>query len=319
MDVRFVGQLAATYQLAPPVSLHPLTGGTNNASYRVTAGRARFVLKRYLTYDDRATVAYEHHLLRWLDAQPRSFAVPVPLPDRHGDTVVSIDGAPCALFRWLPGTQPQPTAAQVEAFGAALGELHATLVAYPRAPRPGVFPYGDLARIHPLLSDPARLDAGALALPQRAEAADLLRWWEQEIAALRTFVEGPYRTLPWQLIHGDSAFVNALFRGEQLTALLDFEFAAPDARALDLAAALRSLLRRQDPALFASLSAALLRGYQRSNALTAEEGAALPTLMRLSSAISTLWWLGRDLAAGDPSKALSRLTLARQQALYVRL
>lgn len=211
-----------------------------------------------------------------------------PILDRRGESVASIEGAHYALFHWLPGEPPQPTAAQVEAYGAALGELHATLVDYPRDPRPGVFPYGELDRVHPRIPDPVRLETCALGIAQSAEAAEALSWWEREIAELQVFIQGPYRALPWQVIHGDVAFVNSLFLGERLTALLDFEFATPDARALDVAAALRSLLRRQEPVLFRALSAVLLHGYRSSTSLTAEELAALPTLMRLSSAVSTL-------------------------------
>jgi homoserine kinase type II len=312
MDVTLVKELAAAYQLALPLSFQALTSGMNNTSYLVQSGTARFVLKHYQSYDEPATLAYEHQLLRWLDTRPRSFAIPSLITDRRGETVVSIAEMRVALFRWLPGEPPQPTLAQVEAYGAALGELHATLADYPRDPRPGVFPYGDLDRVHPRVPDPARLDTRALAIPQSAEATETLSWWASEIAELQAFIQGPYRALPWQVIHGDVAFVNSLFLGDQLTALLDFEFATPDARALDVAAALRSLLRRRDPAMFRTLSVALLRGYRSSNTLTTEELIALPVLMRLSSAVSTLWWLGRDLLAGELSQALRRLDQARQ-------
>jgi Ser/Thr protein kinase RdoA (MazF antagonist) len=98
-------------------------------------------------------------------------------------------------------------------------------------------------------------------------------------------------------------------------ALLDFEFAAPDARALDLAAALRSLLRSQIVPESSSLAKALVRGYRRHVALTGGEIDTIPTLIRLSSAVSTIWWLGRALAAGDTGPVMGRLLRARQLAL----
>jgi homoserine kinase type II len=307
--------VVAAYTLESPVEVHPLDSGTNNTSYRVESGSGVFFLKRYQTYSDVENLAYEHRLLGWLAARPLSFAVPAPLPARNGETLVRIQGSLYALFRWLPGTEPLPTVGQAEAYGAALGELHTVLASFPADSRPGMHSYGALDLIHPQIPDPTKLDTTALAMPQTAETAEPIEWWQHEIARLWAFVRGPYRELPWQVIHGDVAFVNSLFEGDRLTALLDFEFAMPDARALDLAGILRSLLRRKTVTESSSLARALMRGYRRHVTLTGDELEAIPTLIRLSSAVSTIWWLGRALAAGDTRPAPGRLLRARQLAL----
>lgn len=317
MDEKTLASLIDAYGFAQPVTLHPLQGGTNNASYYLASRGQVFVLKRYQTYAHASTLAYEHRLLGWLGNQKLSFAVPAPLRTSVGETLVRAAGECFALFSWLPGELPKPTLIQAEAYGAGLGELHATLAGFPHDPRPGVFPSGALDVVHPHVPEPSRLASRFPQLAEEAGASEALVWWEHEVAELQSFIAGPYRALPWQVIHGDVAFVNSLFLGDRLVALLDFEFALPDARALDLAAALRSLLRRREAAVFSALAGALISGYQRWNTLTTEELTALPFLIRLNSAVSTIWWFGRGIATGDAHSALARLFRAQQLACEV--
>ena len=91
-------------------------------------------------------------------------------------------------------------------------------------------------------------------------------------------------------------------------------FALPDVRAIDLASALRSLLRRRSLAVASELTLALLRGYRRHIVLTKTEVETLPTLLRLCSAVSAIWWLGRGLAAGDTAAIGERLLRAHRLA-----
>jgi homoserine kinase type II len=113
-------------------------------------------------------------------------------------------------------------------------------------------------------------------------------------------VDGPYRALPWQIIHSDFVLANMLFRGGTVSAILDFEFAAPDARAMDLASALTQIVNANDDQAALHGAKAFARSYHRQIDMAAAEVEALPVLMLLRSAVSALWWLGRNLAA-NPS------------------
>jgi Ser/Thr protein kinase RdoA (MazF antagonist) len=130
----------------------------------------------------------------------------------------------------------------------------------------------------------------------------LFGWWRTEAAQLQAFVNGPYRALPWQMCHNDFSPSNVLVAQGRVRAVLDFEFATPAARALDVAMGLRMTMRYwENPAPWTALRR-FCRGYTRRLPLTAAELQAIPWLIRLRSAISTLWWLGRTDIRRNPGR-----------------
>ncbi len=314
--------LLAAYDLTPPVAVFALPNvGTNNRIVGVRTGAGDFVWKLYQTFDDPAPLRYEARLLAWLARQPLSFAVPAPLAGRSGDTLYPTDGGWQALFPLLPGGQPDSRdLAQVEAAGAALGELHGALACYPATPRPNIPSYGDLDHIHPAIPTPEALTARDFGLAGEPASDRLLAWWREHLRGLRSFIAGPYRALPRQMIHGDFALSNTLFHEGRLTAILDFEFAAPDARALDVASGLEFTLRYWDGASAAGLwpiAAAFCRGHARRAPLTAAEIAAIPRLIRLRDTVSALWHTGQWLARGQGERNRSSFDHLRGTARWL--
>lgn len=312
MGAELLDRILTAYDLPPPVTLFALpgAGGINNTVVGVRAGAGEYVYKTYSTHGNPATILYEHRLLGWLAAAGLSFAVPVPLPARDGGTLGRAPGGGGwgALFPLLPGEQldrRDPTLA--EALGAALRELHAALARYPNEPRPGFPAYGDLARVHPRVPDPFALTPPQLGLPDAASYDRLLGWWRGELARLRPFIAGTYRALPYQVIHGDFGPGNALARAGRITALLDFDFAAPDARAMDLAQGLEFTMRRWESPEPLAMAGPFCRGYARRGRLSEAEVAAIPWLIRLRDATAAVWWLGRSLTAGDARPQVERL------------
>ena len=241
-----------------------------------------------------------------------SFVVPAPVPARDGQTLCRAQRGWQALFPRLPGSRPDyRDPAQVEAVGAALGELHAALAPYPREAKPGHSAFGDLHLIHPRVPDPYALPPDRLGLPATPPDDALLAWWRSELAALRPFIDGPYRALPRQVIHSDFMLGNVLIHAGRISGVLDFEFALPDARAIDVASGLEYTMRVwENPAPFET-ARAFCRGYARWGRLTAAEIDALPWLMRLRDAASAVWWLGRALDAGDARPGLERIAHLR--------
>ena len=309
------GDLAAgLYALTPPVEIAPLDkrGGSNNDVRVVRTGAGQFLWKRYLTHADPARILAEHRLLAWLDAAGLPFAVPAPLRTRDGATLTAHDGGTGwrALFAWLPGGPlDRGDPATIAALGAALGALHTTLARLPPDLHPALTPYGDLGQVHPRLPAPATLTPPDLGLPDSAPHREQLAAWRALLAGLGRFIDGPYRALPRQVIHGDFGPGNALAAGARITALLDFEFALYDARALDVAAGLSLVTRIWEwaPPASLALADAFCRGYARTGTLTPAEIAALPRLQLLREVVSAIWWLGRALAAGEVHQRLDRL------------
>ncbi len=314
-----VNSLLAAYDLVPPIMLFPLpNSGVNNRTLGVRTGVGDLVWKAYATSSDPANIEYEHALLAWLDASNLSFHVPVPRRARSGETVSATAQGWQALFVRLPGTAPQPcNLDHIEAVGAALGELHTTLRRYPTDARPGVPPLGDLHRIHPRVPDPFSLKPGHLALPDAPPYDTLFSWWRSEVSFLRPFAEGAYRRLPWQVIHGDFLPANTLFDGDRLSAVVDFEFAHPDARALDVASGLNFIMRVWENPEPWEATQRFCHGYGRWIRLAETEAEAIPWLVRLRDAGSTLWWIGRGLAAGDVRPALERMQIRQRPTRWL--
>jgi homoserine kinase type II len=107
-------------------------------------------------------------------------------------------------------------------------------------------------------------------------------------------IPGLYGRLPQQIIHADAGRSNVLVHEGRVSGWLDFEFALPDLRAMDFAAALWSFgvapyRTARDWAVIEALAA----GYGRHQPLTSTEVSALPTLLRLREATSLVHWVGR--------------------------
>jgi homoserine kinase type II len=170
-----------------------------------------------------------------------------------------------------------------------------------------MFRYGDLEHVHPLVPAPYELIPSALGLPNSPEIADLLAWWRDELAQLRAWLGENYDNLPFQVIHGDVGPSNTLVQDGRLTGILDFDFALPDARAIDVASGLMFTMRHWENPDPWPMAAAFCQGYRQWIMPTSAEVDATPWLIRLRNAVSTLWWLGRGLADGDVTRALTRI------------
>lgn len=307
-------EIVARYDLIPPIETFvlPNAGGINNRIRGVRTGTDTFVWKMYLSHPDADTIRYEHRLLAWLAGQGLSFATPRALTTRAGDTLCRTPGGTGwqALFPYLPG---EPTnrndPAVIEAVGAALGELHGLLARYPTSRRPGIERLGVLDHIHPAVPAPFTLTPAHLHLPPTAANDALLAWWRATLDTVRAFITGPYVALPRQVIHGDYGPGNTLTLGKRIVAVLDFDFAAPDARAMDVAEGLKFSMRiwERDTPTALMMAHRFCRGYARTNRLTTAEIAALPDLMLLYDAVSVIWWAGRGIVAGDPRAGVERI------------
>lgn len=312
-DTDHPAEALAVYDLKPPVQAFALpdAGGINNRTRGVRTGAGPFVWKTYLAHRAPAAIRYEHRLLAWLAQQPLSFATPCAIPTWAGDTLCrTLDSTLWqALFIFLPGRPlDRSNLAHIEAFGAALAELHGVLRGYPMDPVPDLTAYAVLEQIHPAIPDPYALTPGDFGLPPSVASNDVLARWRTLLDATRAFIAGPYRTLPRQVIHGDVTPGNAFADDGRIAAIFDFEFAMPDARAIDVASGLTYVMRiwERDDAAALAMAHRFYRGYRQRDNLTTTEIAALPQLMLLREVVGTIWWAGRRLD-GRPQRATARI------------
>lgn len=304
----------AAYALAPPVEVFVLPyqgNSTQNVGIRSDAGE--FILRTYTSTTEVEMLRYEHRLLLWLAEQGLSFAVPIPVPTLRGETLFPAPQGWQALFPRLPGSRldwRDPD--QVDALGAALGELHTTLSQYPPAPRPGVVPLNALRATHPWIAEPFLLRPDDLAYAQTPSYDQLRDWWQAEVAQLSTLVESQYQTLPWQVIHNDFIPNNTLVSARHVTAVLDFEFAAPDVRVLDVAIGLRNMLRVWENEAPWETVGRFCAGYGRWIRLSEGERAAIPWLMRLRNMWLVLKRVGRARTLEEVRPYLQHFEHARE-------
>lgn len=292
----------ARYDLPAPPEIEPgAAPSVNNMSVRVRAGDRRLRCKLYNGTHDLAALRYEQALLQALDRAGLPFALPVPLADRNGEALQQTSAGWLTLIPDLPGANLDPAdLAQVESLGVALGALHVALAKLPITPRPGHALFQKFFRFPPSARDPLRLSPPLLSADDTAEARQQLAWWQSEAEQLAAFVDGPYRQLSHQLCHNDPAPYNVLTAGSTVTAFIDFEFACPAPRGLDVAMALRMTMRVWEQENPWPSAEAFCRGYRRSARLSTAEAQELPQLLQLRSAMGILWALGRGVPIDAP-------------------
>ena len=298
-----------------PQSIRRADRGVTNQTFEVEAGSRKFYLRLYSGEARRDRICYEHQLLQWLQNQPLTFAVPAPIATPAGETFpvfeVAVPSAPlgagapvaasrgsdhetepryASLFEAIPGQHRQRrNRRQVESAGRALGSLHACLSRASGLPVPGnSATNAPLGCIHRTATD---LTEMAKALPDEMLALS-------RIEAIISRVEGStaalYEKLPIQVIHSDFIGSNILFDDDQISGILDFEFALPDMRALDFVAGLNSFcFRRSNKDFDAKSAAAFARGYGQVVTQTSAEIESLPELFRLRPTVMLDYCAGR--------------------------
>jgi len=290
-----VTTVAAVWPISSASQIEPLQGGINNRTFRVVAevgGEASdYILRLYPATASPQSVAFETAVLSALAPINLPFGLPRPIPARNGEVAPRVptgNGEALALLvPVLPGRFTEPSSPlQAESAGAALGMLHRALagVTVPVAPRPT---YGELGQIDPHFPDPRRAPDWA---PVNEEERVRLGQLVEEVLTQR---EHWYSTLPQQIIHGDYVPYNLLLEGNQITAVLDFELANRDLRALDFTMGLWAWLNWKGNLNWA-FGEAFVRGYRAHIALTEAEIQAIPSLLRLRKAATLVWWAARQ-------------------------
>ncbi|MBM7846588.1 phosphotransferase [Herpetosiphon giganteus] len=316
-----VASLIQSLDLIAPVQVVAHLSSVNHQNVQLQAANGDFVLKYYAVNQDERELFYEQHLVRWLSWRPTSFAVPLPLRGRtimythkagnHFYTLTPFITGEAPEFRLLPNGQHHPAINQwAYAMGLALGELQTLLQDRPvQHRRPSALFQALLNYAQPRY-DPLQLSAAQFG--GSASDDELWAWWRSEAASLMAFVANEYPSLPQQVCHNDFAPPNILMRDERVAAILDFEFACPAARALDVAMALRMIMQLDsNPANPWAVAEHFCRGYAAWIKLTPQEIAAMPQLIGLRTAIPLIWAISKP---EPPSHTSLEQAIRRMQA-----
>jgi len=286
--------------------------GQNNTTAFVDTEHGCYVVRIYQNENPLSVLQFEHELLERLAEQNLSFQTPRLIPTREGRTYTETpSGKYAALFAHIPGRHPSKNdLVHVRAIGAAIAELSTALqgLELPRAsPSSG---YYEIYKIHPLVTR----DALALFFqdpvigfdPEEAAwAQEALASCEREIARLAE------HDVQLGLIHGDVTVGNTLLLGERISGILDFEFAAEDYRAMEMAVFFVGLLGDDEVAW--GRMEAFLAGYGSQATWSRAEVEALPLFLKLRKLTNFLHLIGRHLAGHNPLEdAYRKLAESRQ-------
>jgi homoserine kinase type II len=261
-----VEALLARYDVGELIALKGIAEGVENTNFFVETTQSQFILTLYENRVDPADLPFFYALLDHLHVA--GCKVPRFIADRDGHWLQEVGGRPACLIEFLQGVSvTTPTAAQAQATGAALGQMHAALTDFTET-RPNSL---GVAAWQPLADRCKRdgLDAIQPGLADRiaAECDFLATHWPND--------------LPVAAIHADLFPDNVLMLDSRVTGLIDFYFACTDIRGYDLAVTHTAWCFSPDGTGFDErVSAALLAGYRSAFPLDVPMRDALPLLLR---------------------------------------
>mmetsp|Transcript_15709 Transcript_15709/g.21623 ORF Transcript_15709/g.21623 Transcript_15709/m.21623 type:complete len:399 (+) Transcript_15709:82-1278(+) len=289
------------------VDMVPTTGGVNNICQFVTLPNGeKYLLRIYNNGLDTTRVAFEHSVLQQLEGVEMSFKVPKFLPvkgQEGGSTFAELsNGAQACLVEVIPGGLPKLTC--VRDIGRASGELNKQLGVVGANVDPATCncaPYWDMYAVHHAVTEEnlkATLQGAAFDGDLRPFADKALA----DVLDITAKCERYRETLPVQLIHGDLHYDNVLVQDGKVTGLLDFEFAAFDWRALELAICLSKYAGEPDAITYFD---DFIEGYATTGVLTPEEARAVPELINLRILSNVVYFVGRAVAGEDDIASLT--------------
>ncbi|GBF75891.1 hypothetical protein PA598K_04325 [Paenibacillus sp. 598K] len=269
------------YDWPEPWQAYTAESGMNNTTRMVACGENRYVLRIYDNHKDRDKVLLEHAVLAALgeDALP-GLRVPCPVRNREGGTVTigPLDKL-AALYRYIPGERAVSSRpAHVAGLGRATGRLARALERIELPLQPIYPPYYRLEDDYQAF-DAARLrslaERDGTLRPLLPELEQLQR--ERHLLSQR---QPELERLPIQWIHGDLVFNNTLAVGDEVIAILDFEYCTRDLRAMELAVVLAEFVGPDSERSLQQIGC-FVDGYRQEVLLLQGEQAMLPSLIKL--------------------------------------
>jgi len=276
------------------VDLRGIPAGIENTNYFVTTTAGRYVLTLFEKLTASELPFYLNLMAHLAD---RGVPTARPLPDLEGRLLGTLNGKPAALVSFLPGKDVErPDESLCAAVGAMLARIHVAGSSY----------------------------AAKMANPRG------LKWWQQvvpeivgflpprEALLLRSEIDfqaaHDFRTLPSGAIHADLFRDNVLFEKRRIAGVIDFYFACTDALLYDVAICVNDWCVRSGGHLEPARTRSLLTAYHAHRAVTDDELAAWPVVLR---AAALRFWISRlyDLHLPRPGE----LTHAKDPRHFQRI
>jgi homoserine kinase type II len=308
--------ISADFDIGQASDIRGIHGGIENSNFFLDTIKDGKKQEYVLTIFERLSaeqLPYYLELMRHLANQ--DIPVPKPIENHRGEILFTLKGKPAAIVTKLPGlSRMQPEAKHCSQVGAMLAKMHLAGKDFPKT-QENLRSLGWWQKTIPLVT--SHLNASQKDLITRELAA------QEEF-----FSSSAYDALPQGASHCDLFRDNVLFdpKGasdtsqDQLGGFFDFYFAGTDKWLFDLAVTVNDwCLAENKQDLDPERYEALMKAYQSVRALTKEEQASWPLMLRAAALrfwVSRLWdfYLPRDaqmLTPHDPTH-FERILLSRR-------
>lgn len=260
-------EIGRDYGLPRVTGVRAIREGSVNTHYLLETTRGRFVVKIEEVKSE-IEVKREVDLLLFL--HKHGVPCPVPLADQKGRYFREWNGRLLSVSRHIDGRLvpvEKMTTAQLENLGRVVAELHVVGKNYKK----GVETRFGFERVTEIYADVRG------RLP--AHMKRVVRTLDEEHGYLAHYLENK---LPKGIIHGDLFADNLLFRGDRVTAVLDFEAAGRGKFIFDLATAVNALCFLDGKYVLDRFEA-LMSGYESLRTLSLAEWDAFPNELRFSA------------------------------------
>jgi homoserine kinase type II len=272
LSQKTLASFAAAYGLGRLTKFSGVPAGSVNTHYLLTTTKGQFFLKIDEVKQPRE-VQRELDLLLFLRAQ--HFVCPRPLADQTGKYLSEYEGKAVSIYPYLTGKSLLEKALSLrhlEKIGKTLATLHLLGQTY-RKNIENRFCFERIAKLYQEIK---------AQLPSYFR--HLTHVLDEELEHQSQYAE---EHLPKGIIHGDLFADNILFRGDKVSAVLDFEAAGYGKFIYDLATAINALCFIDGKYLIERFDT-LLGGYQSVRTLTLGEWDAFPNELRFSAFRFTL-------------------------------
>jgi homoserine kinase type II len=270
VDAAQLEPFLARYRLGKLRQYSAIASGITNTNYYLDTEAGRYVLTLYEHHSDDELdymLGLQQHLV------DRSVRCSRPVEDRRGELFSILNQRPAAIIQRLEGeVQPAPESRHCAIIGAELARFHLAGQAYPGR------------RINPRGIDWVAVAIDVLEPGLDADDLQLVRTVQRDV---HQFDPG---RLPRGAVHADLFRDNALFTGDRLGGILDFDYACNSSFVFDIAVLLNDWCIDEQGALVAGRVAATLEGYQQYRRLETIEIESLPLMLRFTA---LRFWLSR--------------------------
>ena len=269
-----VSALADAYDLGPWESIEMLPGGKSD-HYRLIAGSGEYAIRRSHRSKTCADMHFEHELVRHL--RDNGFPAPAVVPTVSGDTCAAVDGDLYSVSVFVDGSGYEAgNAEHLRETARALAEYHRISASFRPLSSRSQEPFLNeilrerLTKMPPPEAICDFADAYADHDLQIPDLLESLHYALEKSEAVLSLLDRLYPELPLLTNHGGYRRGSALFSGDRLITMLDFDSARYEARVLDLAIARSTTSPRYSGSAVPATSRFLYtwRSYRGSWALT---------------------------------------------------